>query len=58
MRIYGNYQTLLGYIESFMGDANRVDVAQVLASDEPLGPTDSPNRKGESANATPTKQAS
>lgn len=55
MRIYGDYQAIHGYINSFMGDANRVDIAQVLPSDEPLGPTDSPNRVGESANPTSTK---
>lgn len=47
MRIYGLYQEILGYIEAFGGTANRVDVAQVLPSDEPRGPSDSPNRKGE-----------
>ncbi len=52
MRIYGEYQALLGFIDSFMGDEHRIDVAQVLPSDEPLGPTDSPNRVGESSNAT------
>ncbi len=48
MRIYGHYQEILGYLESFGGDENRVDVAQVLPSDEPLGPADSPNRQAES----------
>lgn len=50
MRIYGEYQAILGFIDSFMGDEHRIDVAQVLPSDEPLGPTDSPNRVGEAAN--------
>lgn len=45
LRVYGHYQEILGYLQSFGGDKNRVDVAQVLPSDEPLGPTDSPNRK-------------
>jgi hypothetical protein len=45
MRIYGHYQEVLGYLRSFGGDANRIDVAQVLPSEEPLGPEDSPNRK-------------
>ena len=49
MRIYGSYQAILGYMKSFLGDSNRVDVAQVLPSDEPLGPQDSPNMKGESS---------
>ena len=47
MRIYGHYQELLGYLTAFGGDENRVDVAQVLPSEEPLGPDDSPNRKAE-----------
>ena len=57
MRIYGGYQAIQGYIESFMGDCNRVDVAQVLPSDEPLGPGDSPNRRTESASG-PTASSS
>lgn len=44
MRIYGVYQNLLGYFRAFCGDDNRADFAQVLASDEPLGPHDSANR--------------
>ena len=47
MRIYGHYQEILGYLISFGGDQNRVDVAQVLPSEEPLGAGDSPNRKTE-----------
>ncbi|MEZ6058471.1 MAG: hypothetical protein R3C01_17355 [Planctomycetaceae bacterium] len=54
MRIYGHYQEILGYLVSFGGDTNRVDVAQVLPSDEPLGPNDSPNRKAESTGKTAT----
>jgi hypothetical protein len=50
MRIYGHYQEILGYLEAFGGDANRVDIAQVLPSEEPLGPGDSPNRRTESVN--------
>lgn len=53
MRIYGDYQAIYGYIISFMGDENRVDVAQVLPSDEPLGPDDSPNRKAETSGNSP-----
>ncbi len=49
MRIYGHYQEVLGYLRSFGGDANRIDVAQVLPSEEPLGPEDSPNRKLETS---------
>ncbi|QDU38881.1 hypothetical protein Mal4_32130 [Maioricimonas rarisocia] len=51
MRIYGHYQELLGYLTAFGGDENRVDVAQVLPSEEPLGPDDSPNRKAETTRA-------
>ena len=47
MRIYGHYQEILGYLKAFGGEDNRVDVAQVLPSEEPLGPDDSPNRKAE-----------
>ncbi|MEZ6051504.1 MAG: hypothetical protein R3C02_08975 [Planctomycetaceae bacterium] len=55
MRVYGHYQEILGYLRSFGGDENRVDVAQVLPSEEPLGPDDSPNRKTEtSGRATST----
>ena len=49
LRVYGGYQAILGYLTSFMGDNNRIDVTQVLPSDEPLGPTDSPNIVGESS---------
>lgn len=45
MRIYGHYQEILGYLIAFGGDENRIDVAQVLPSEEPLGPDDSPNRR-------------
>ena len=47
MRVYGDYQAILGLLNSFLGDDNRVDVAQVLPSQEPLGPTDSPNFRDE-----------
>lgn len=52
MRIYGHYQELLGYLNAFGGDDNRIDVAQVLPSEEPLGPTDSPNRRTETSGKT------
>lgn len=57
MRVYGHYQEILGYLTSFGGDTNRVDVAQLLPSDEPLGPDDSPNRRSESSQSArmPTK---
>lgn len=47
MRIYGNYQEILGFIRMYLGDDNRVDIAQVLPSQEPQGPTASPNLLGE-----------
>jgi hypothetical protein len=47
MRVYGGYQEILNYLETFAGDENRVDVAQVRATDEPRGPENSPNRKTE-----------
>jgi hypothetical protein len=47
MRVYGHYQQVLGFLLTFGGDDNRVDVAQVRATDEPRGPENSPNRKTE-----------
>ena len=49
MRIYGEYQQILAYLDAFGGDENRVDIAQLLPSKEPLGPDDSPNRKTETS---------
>ncbi len=49
MRIYGVYQQILGYLETFAGDVNRVDVAQVRATDEPRGASNAPNRKTETS---------
>ena len=57
MRVYGHYQEILGYLMSFGGDDNRVDVAQVLPSEEPLGADNSPNRRTEGATGTPTTDA-
>lgn len=51
MRVYGHYQELLGYLEAFGGEENRVDIAQVLPSDEPLGPADSPNTRAETVSS-------
>lgn len=45
MRIYGWYQQILAYLQTFGGTANRVDVAQVRAVDEPTGRV--PNRRDE-----------
>ena len=47
MRIYGHYQEIFAFLMTFAGDSNRVDVAQVRASDEPRGPEQSPNRRTE-----------
>jgi hypothetical protein len=55
MRIYGHYQEILGYINAFGGTENRVDVAQVLPSEEPLGASDSPNRRSETTGAAAAK---
>lgn len=49
MRIYGLYQQSLGYLMTFAGDEQRVDVAQVQATDEPRGPQNAPNRVTETA---------
>lgn len=49
MRIYGLYQQIYAFLVTFAGDDNRVDVAQVRATDEPRGPENSPNRKTESS---------
>ena len=54
MRVYGGYQEILGFIDMYLGDENRVDVAGVLPSDEPLGATDSPNILGEGTGTSPT----
>ena len=51
MRIYGNYQQIFTWLTEFGGDANRVDVANVRATDEPLGPASAPNRLTEDAPA-------
>ena len=58
MRIYGNYQEILGYLQAFGGESNRVDVAQVLPSEEPLGPNDSTNRRTETSGRAATTTAS
>lgn len=52
MRIYGLYQQILAYLMTFGGDENRVDVAQLRATDEPRGFAQSPNRKSENAKGT------
>jgi len=55
MRIYGLYQQILGYLQTFAGDDNRVDVAQVEATDEPRGPGNAPNRVTETAGGVSSK---
>lgn len=50
MRMYGSYVQVLEYLKAFGGDANRVDMsAGVRPTEEPLGPTDSPNLRTETA---------
>jgi len=56
LRVYGNYQQIYEFLQQFGGDENRVDVANPLPSEEPLGPQSSANRVGEpTANAPPAK---
>jgi hypothetical protein len=53
MRMYGSYVQVLEYLKAFAGDANRVDMAAgVRPTEEPLGPTDSPNLRTETAMGT------
>ncbi|MCG8451379.1 MAG: hypothetical protein MI725_17575 [Pirellulales bacterium] len=53
MRMFGNYVQVLEYLNAFAGDANRVDMAAgVRPTEEPLGPTDSPNLRSETAGGT------
>jgi hypothetical protein len=50
MRMYGNYVQILEYLNAFAGDENRTDMAAgVRPTEEPLGPTDSPNLRTETA---------
>lgn len=58
MRMYGNYTGILGWLMTFGGDANRIDVAQVLPASEPQGPESSPNRKNETIVASGVSTAS
>ena len=52
LRMYGSYVQLLEYLQAFAGDVNRLDMAAgVRPTEEPLGPTDSPNLKAERATA-------
>ena len=56
MRMYGSYVQVLEYLKAFAGDANRVDLAAgVRPTEEPLGPTDSPNLRSESASGAAGK---
>ncbi len=50
LRMYGSYVQVLEYLRAFAGDSNRIDMAAgVRPSEEPLGATDSPNLRTESA---------
>jgi len=51
LRIYQIFRRLYEATIRFMGNANRVDIVQVLPSQEPLGPESSPNRTGEQESA-------
>ncbi len=53
LRVYGNLCEILEYLDAFGGDDNQVDVVQVLPSEEPRGPDNSPNRKTETAGGSP-----
>ena len=56
LRMYGNYVQILEYLNAFAGDVNRVDMAAgVRPTEEPLGPTDSPNLRTESAGGSLSK---
>jgi len=44
LRVYGQLQQILAYLLTFAGDENRIDVAQLPASQEPLGPENAANR--------------
>lgn len=46
-RIYGAYQMILEYLQAFGGEDNRVDLAQLRATDEPRGPENAANRLNE-----------
>ena len=57
MRMYGSYVQVLEYLKAFAGDANRVDMAAgVRPTEEPLGPTDSPNLKTETVAGSVTNR--
>ena len=47
LRVYGGLQQIFAYLMTFAGDENRVDVAQIPATDEPRGAPNAPNRKTE-----------
>ena len=52
MRGYSLYQQLYSFLMQFGGDENRVDIVNLLPSQEPLGVTDSANRNPLDAGAT------
>ena len=56
MRIYGLLRQLYAALVTFGGDENRVDVAQIPASEEPRGPENAPNRKTEQPGDTPVSR--
>ncbi len=44
VRMYSLFEQLFQFLMAFGGDENRVDIVNPLASDEPKGVSDSPNR--------------
>lgn len=54
-RIYGLYQRLYSGLVTFGGDENQIDIAQVLATDEPRGPDNAPNRVTETATGSSSR---
>ncbi len=49
VRMYSSFEQIYQYLMSFGGDENRVDIVNPLASDEPKGIGDSPNRSSQGA---------
>ena len=54
LRIYGLLQQIFTYLMTFAGDENRIDVAQVLPTEEPRGPGNAPNRRTETTDGGPS----
>jgi hypothetical protein len=50
LRVYDCYAMIYDYLQSFGGDTNRADFAQVRATEEPRGAANAPNSKTETPN--------